>query len=408
MHFFSRKIIVYIATTDLFSSAAFLYAGIRKTGVLSNDGSSATLECTIQGFTLQFFVLASYLWTACFAFHLHQLITKKRKKAHHLEVYYHAVSWGIPILITIVLLVEKLTMHTDIIGGADRPWCWLTNHATSSESYDMEQLQQFLMFYLPAVLIFSYNVSIYVFLARQVHGTELGANIRKRVLLYLLVFSVCAVWGLVHRIYQLFSVGHQPLLILTYLESFFGPLQGFLNALVYGVSARVVVRYKRLCGCRVSSMEDEEGVRRSSSLLSGRSRQGSAPLDGPRYHGSGRGRGSRGSRGGGRSGGGGSGYAAAMYQPLVSDGGAAEQEEVTTGRSGYNTVKKERVDLLRDSTTSPMNMPSIQPAGIVGDVSPYNNETVVESPRSYSDQSVFHRSSHGLLLGKERSGRGDV
>lgn len=219
MHFFSRKLIVYIAATDLFSSGAFLYAGIFKTGLLSNDGSEASLECTIQGFTLQFFVLASYLWTACFAYHLHQLITKKRKKAHQLEIYYHAVSWGIPILITIVLIVEKLTMHSDIIGGADRPWCWLTNHSSQSESYDMEQLQQFLMFYLPAVLIFSYNVSIYVFLARQVHGTELGANIRKRVLLYLLVFSICAVWGLVHRIYQLFSKDHQPLIQLSYLES---------------------------------------------------------------------------------------------------------------------------------------------------------------------------------------------
>jgi hypothetical protein len=219
MHFFSRKLIVYIAATDLFSSAAFLYAGIFKTGLLSNDGSTASLECTIQGFTLQFFVLASYIWTACFAYHLHQLITKKRKKAHQLEAYYHTVSWGIPILITIILMVEKMTMHSDIIGGADRPWCWLTNHHSQSESYDMEQLQQFLMFYLPAVLIFSYNVSIYVFLARQVHGTELGANIRKRVLLYLLVFSICACWGLVHRIYQLFSKDHQPLIQLSYLES---------------------------------------------------------------------------------------------------------------------------------------------------------------------------------------------
>ena len=129
MHFFSRKLIVYIAATDLFSAAAFLYAGLFKTGLLHNQGDHATLECTIQGFTLQFFVLASYLWTACFAYHLHQLITKKRKKAHQLEIYYHAVSWGLPTIITIVLMVEKMTMDSDIIGGTDRPWCWLTtNH----------------------------------------------------------------------------------------------------------------------------------------------------------------------------------------------------------------------------------------------------------------------------------------
>lgn len=370
MHFFSRKLIVYIAATDLFSSGAFLYAGIFKTGLLSNDGSEASLECTIQGFTLQFFVLASYLWTACFAYHLHQLITKKRKKAHQLEIYYHAVSWGIPILITIVLIVEKLTMHSDIIGGADRPWCWLTNHSSQSESYDMEQLQQFLMFYLPAVLIFSYNVSIYVFLARQVHGTELGANIRKRVLLYLLVFSICAVWGLVHRIYQLFSKDHQPLIQLSYLESTFGPLQGFLNALVYGVSARVVVRYKRLCGCRVSSLDDEDIVRRSSSLA--RSRQGSAPLD---AH-----------------------YSAAQYQTLPGD----------DRRGGEDLSSPNGYERSSSGLTAPLNVPTVHgPMGDGGGNDGGNGAFPnASSPRSYSDQSVFHRSSHGLILGKKRGSGG--
>jgi len=372
MHFFSRKLIVYIAATDFFSSCAFLYAGIRKTGLLSNKGGKASLECTIQGFTLQFFVLASYLWTACFAYHLHQLITKKRKKAHQLEVYYHSVSWGFPILITIVLVVEKLTMHSDIVGGADRPWCWLTNHASQNETYDMEMLQQFLLFYLPSVLIFSYNVSIYVFLARQVHGTELGANIRKRVLLYLLVFSVCAVWGLVHRIYQLFSVDHQPSKYLTYLESFFGPWQGFLNALVYGVSARVVVRYKRLCGCRVSSLEDEEGVRRSSSLA--RSRQGSAPLDAAarwQHHPNEN--------------------SSSHYRPLA--GGAMSDDEESGGLTGEH----------QGTRTAPLRVPVSVKANVLlgGDGSALGPATN-SSPRSYSDQSVFVRSSQGMLLGKDR------
>lgn len=396
MHFFSRKLIVYIAATDLFSSAAFLYAGFMKTGSLSNTGGTATLECTIQGFTLQFFVLASYLWTACFAYHLHQLITKKRKRAHQLEFYYHAVSWGFPILITMILIIEKLTMHSDIVGGTDRPWCWLTNHSSQSESYDMEILQQFLLFYLPAVLIFSYNVSIYVFLARQVHGTELGANIRKRVLLYLLVFSVCAVWGLVHRVYQLFSKDHQPLIYLTYAESFFGPWQGFLNALVYGVSARVVVRYKRLCGCRVSSLEDEEGIRRSSSL-GYRSRQGSAPADrswGQQHqqhqhqqhqqhrqqqqH-------RRGNGNGGESNG--SGSNDQHYRPL--EGGAMSDDESPSGiGGGYAATAPLRVPVL-------VNGPA--------EVNPFGNGAETSSsPRSYSDRSVFTRSNQGLLYGQTR------
>lgn len=33
--------------------------------------------CFFQAFVLQYFYLASYLWTACFAFHLYQIIVKR-------------------------------------------------------------------------------------------------------------------------------------------------------------------------------------------------------------------------------------------------------------------------------------------------------------------------------------------
>ena len=254
MHFFSRKLIVYISATDLFASAAFMYAGLQPgTGKDANHGTS--LACTVQGFFLQFFVLASYLWTACFAFHLYQLISNRRRKAHQLEMYYHMISWGIPSIITIVLIVEKLTMHSAIVGASDRPWCWLTNHATESESWQMEMFQQFLFFYVPALVIFGYNTCIYFVLSKKVHGTELGANIRKRVLLYLGVFVVCSVWGFIHRIYQLFSKDHKPLFILSMAEAIFGPAQGFLNAVVYGISPKMRSRWIKICQPRPKPRE---------------------------------------------------------------------------------------------------------------------------------------------------------
>lgn len=136
-------------------------------------------------------------------------------------------------------------------------------------------------------------------------------------------------------------------------------MQGFLNALVYGVSARVVVRYKRLCGCHVSSLDDEEGVRRSSNLA-GRSRQGSAPLDAAHYN---------------------------SYQPL-SDGN--EHQHLSTP-SNYGTSNHK----LPGSITAPLNVPG---------PSTNSDDPIEASPRSYSDQSVFHRSSRGLILGKKREG----
>ena len=134
---------------------------------------------------------------------------------------------------------------------------------------------------------------------------------------------------------------------------------------MYGVSARVVVRYKRLCGCRVSSLDDEEGMRKASSL--GRSRQGSAPLD---QH----------------------------YQPLTSgaasgggignggNGGNGGGNGGNSGGGGYGT----------SGDTAPLNVPNVVPRF------PDDEDAATCSPRSYSDQSVFHRSTHGLILGKER------
>lgn len=379
MHFFSRKLIVYISATDLFSSAAFLYAAVRKTGVMSNTGGHASLECTVQGFALQFFVLASYLWTGCFAYHLHSLIASRRKKAHRLEVFYHAVSWGLPMLITIVLVVERLSLQSDIIGGADRPWCWLTNHASQHESLEMEMIQQFALFYVPAVVVFCYNVMIYIKLAGIVHGTELGANIRKRVLLYLLVFLLCSVWGLVHRLYQAFTPGHQPLKWLSYAEAAIGPLQGFLNAIVYGVSAKVIARYKRLCGCA-----SEEDVDRLSRGLVRENRTGS--------HG---------------------GYArATKYMgpspngQISSGAGGREYPQAISRYQPPTAVVPPAAHGERRALNGPGGAMSIPgrvaegSGGGSGQDENVNPDSMLHP--SYSDESVFSRSSNGMVLGRQR------
>jgi hypothetical protein len=392
MHFFSRKLIVYISATDLFSSAAFLYAAVRKTGVMSNTGGHASLECTVQGFALQFFVLASYMWTGCFAYHLHSLIANRRKKAHRLEVFYHAVSWGLPMLITIVLVVERLSLQSDIIGGADRPWCWLTNHASQHESLEMEMIQQFALFYVPAVVVFCYNVMIYIKLAGIVHGTELGSNIRKRVLLYLLVFLLCSVWGLAHRLYQAFTPGHQPLKWLSYAEAAIGPLQGFLNAIVYGISAKVVARYKRLCGC--ASKEDAERLSRglvrenSAGSHGGYPRAAHQPSTGQQ------------AGGGGSAGGRGYPQAVARYQPptAVVPPAAHGERRALNGSGSAMSIPGAGVGGSRNSIGAGGGSRG------AGGPDENNDPGFAAKQPSYSDESVFttHRSSTGMVLGRQR------
>jgi hypothetical protein len=45
---------------------------------------------------LVFFSLASYLWTACFAFHLYRILGRRCKYPELYEHRYHLLAWGIP------------------------------------------------------------------------------------------------------------------------------------------------------------------------------------------------------------------------------------------------------------------------------------------------------------------------
>lgn len=67
-----RKLLIYISTADIICSAAWVYAGHMT--VQMDDISTG---CLVQGYVLQFFFLASFLWTACLARHLYEIFVKQ-------------------------------------------------------------------------------------------------------------------------------------------------------------------------------------------------------------------------------------------------------------------------------------------------------------------------------------------
>lgn len=99
-----------------------------------------------------------------------------------------------------------------------------------------------------------------------------------RLCAFVLIFFFCAVWGLAHRVWDFWRVDDPegPLLagwpILVYGEALFTPLQGFLNALVYGTggtNARLIAACgRRAGGCRGcgGAAAAERRRRRGSSL----------------------------------------------------------------------------------------------------------------------------------------------
>jgi len=256
LRFLGRKLIVFISLCDLVASATFIFSTVR-----GGASTHPTTACVVQGYLLEFFALASFLWTACFAYHLYQLICRESEDPGKYTRYYHLVSWGVPALFDAYLLVRQLLGYSGM-GDAERPWCWVADDIQPGHVWSAGTVQQFLLFYIPALAIFVWNLSIYVVLARRVSGSDLGSTIQTRLSMYLLVFLLCVVWGLAHRVYQVINPSHKPSIVLSYLEATVGTLQGFLNALVYGVNSQVLRRYaalfRRCCGPCCGCCPDEE------------------------------------------------------------------------------------------------------------------------------------------------------
>uniref|UniRef100_K3WQ63 G-protein coupled receptors family 2 profile 2 domain-containing protein n=1 Tax=Globisporangium ultimum (strain ATCC 200006 / CBS 805.95 / DAOM BR144) TaxID=431595 RepID=K3WQ63_GLOUD len=116
--------------------------------------------CYAQGYLLLFFLLASYLWTACFAFHLFQLLGRRIKAPEAYEGRYHIVSWGVPLLTVLhVYLQQALGYH--LVGESGLPWCWLRSWS------DFEWVAgavyvQLGVFYGPVLLIWLHNATTYL------------------------------------------------------------------------------------------------------------------------------------------------------------------------------------------------------------------------------------------------------
>ncbi|EGZ28602.1 hypothetical protein PHYSODRAFT_475580 [Phytophthora sojae] len=214
--------------------------------------------CTVQ---VRFDSLASCFWTACFAFYLFQLLAGRSKAPELCEDRYHLVAWGIPAA-TVAHLYAQTLAGTGLVGESGRPWCWI--RSWSDDQWSVEGFYvQLVIFYVPVVLIFLHNLVTYVMLLYSMTdslSTSMETRVHYRLLLYSWAFFLPNVWIVFAFAYQAVAPNHALNAPLLYLVSFFTPLQGLMNAIVYGVN-------------RTQAMDTESGELVASFLSSGERRQ---------------------------------------------------------------------------------------------------------------------------------------
>eukprot|EP00743_Colponemidia_sp_Colp-15_P007850 GILK01008503.1.p1 GENE.GILK01008503.1~~GILK01008503.1.p1 ORF type:complete len:338 (-),score=32.26 GILK01008503.1:371-1384(-) len=244
MRTFNYKLLLYLSIADLGCACTLFMSSFNG----QRSATSGHDYCVTQGFMLYFFYMASYLWTSCLAYHLRKSVSTRCERPERYEPLYHLAAWGVPIAASVVLLC------TDHFGDANRVWCWITD----------QSFFPLLFFYIPVVFMFCYNLAIYVMLTRRVGRfmSFMNPRIRKRISLYLLVFLACTVWGLLNRLIGALVLQNQNIRFLDILDAFFCPLQGFLNALVYGMNRRLRTACMSLfpcCDCLQKSCVESEG-----------------------------------------------------------------------------------------------------------------------------------------------------
>ena len=135
-----------MALADAGSAAALLMSPwARPDGAAS---SSPPALCAAQGLALQYFTQASWIWTACLAWHLRTLILHGR----HRDVrVYHLLAWGVP-----ALQLMGLLSTPGLFGESDRPWCWIASRADGAWRWDGAALQLWVG-HFPVALILAWN-----------------------------------------------------------------------------------------------------------------------------------------------------------------------------------------------------------------------------------------------------------
>ncbi|KAG6592761.1 uncharacterized protein IUM83_16092 [Phytophthora cinnamomi] len=276
-NYVSRRIVTSLGLAGLVTAAAFALSL-----VVNGFGQSYRQHeglCYAQALTLQYFYLASYLWTACFAFHLYQIIVKRNEYPEEFLWVYRGVGWGLPGLVLVYLVLRQLTGHLGV-GGADRRWCWIAVHTTHEEAGEDPlvwrregALQQLLLFYAPVLCVFVFNVGIYHNILKFLYMDPMAPRFRDKVKIYLGIFFLCSIWGVINRLVQFFRADHTANEFLSVMESICDPLQPLLNAVAYGTNKQSLETYKeRYCPCWIysslpSSDEEESSGIDESPLL---------------------------------------------------------------------------------------------------------------------------------------------
>eukprot|EP00239_Pterosperma_sp_CCMP1384_P012693 CAMPEP_0197867124 /NCGR_PEP_ID=MMETSP1438-20131217/44587_1 /TAXON_ID=1461541 /ORGANISM="Pterosperma sp., Strain CCMP1384" /LENGTH=444 /DNA_ID=CAMNT_0043485747 /DNA_START=252 /DNA_END=1586 /DNA_ORIENTATION=- len=222
---FSFQLVFWLSVSDLINGLGNLF-GNPEPGVL----------CSLQAYTTQFFSIASILWTTVIAYVLHRTVVQHCTDVANLGRKFHLYVWITSLVATI------LPMFTNSYGPAGA-WCWVVARNTG------DKVLRFITFFLPLWLAIPYNTWVYFHVVRMLRYTmmvassvseeqrALEAKAVARLGYYPVILVLTWTFATLNRIQNFFSP--TPIFWLYCAHVITSSLQGFLNAIAYGLNNSV-------------------------------------------------------------------------------------------------------------------------------------------------------------------------
>ncbi|XP_069466131.1 G-protein coupled receptor 157 [Ambystoma mexicanum] len=248
-----RELLLYLSVADLLSAVAYAY------GVLRNFESS-TWDCVVQGALSTFANTSSFFWTVAVALYLYITIVRARPSlADGLLFTFHAVSWGVPLLITVIAVsLNKIGYDASYVSVG---WCWV-----SIEAHD-RVLWMLLAGKVWEILAYIILPILYLLIKKHINRAHDAlseyrpilasapacpprtAIADKKLIFIPLIFIVLRIWSTVRFILTLCNSPAVNYSLLVVLHGIGNTFQGGANCIMFVLCTAVVRRRLFACAC---------------------------------------------------------------------------------------------------------------------------------------------------------------
>ncbi|XP_060080370.1 cyclic AMP receptor-like protein A isoform X1 [Ylistrum balloti] len=226
---FSQRLIMYLSIGALLNSISYLMGGLRPDGPL----------CDFQAWWMTFFDWTVLLWVCCITFNLYLNVIKMITK-ESLEWVYHVLCWGLPLVLSCLPFIGN---HYGPAGA----WCWIEDnwHWRVGIWYGPLFLTIFCLFvvYIYITYILTRKASSWqgTYDPDTEHHKELMKEDIKPLRAYPCIYLAVSIFPLINRIQNAISPEYPvfPLMVLSALSS---PIQGAVNAIVFGLDRETFSR----------------------------------------------------------------------------------------------------------------------------------------------------------------------